>query len=199
MIISAQIRKKFPNRVPVIVTPLSDKTPPITKSKFLVPDEMTMGQFLHTLRKYIPTLLEEQAIFLFHNNRAVRTSSMVSELFPDNDDVLRIKFSLENCFGGGGFFTKRFITPITQQVGQVTCDIYKRVGLTIGSTGFVFIVMWFVIGMCYIKSGQDTYSKRLYESITYSTLAALPVLVYMWIRLLHVPLLRLCPTATMSF
>ena len=63
---SASIRAKHPDRIPVIVEKRSADAslPEIDKKKFLVPSDLTVGQFVYVIRKRIK-LAPEQAIFLF--------------------------------------------------------------------------------------------------------------------------------------
>ena len=96
------LHEKFINRIPFIVTPYNPHTdPPIKKSKFLVPRDMPIGHFLHTLRTYIPKLSSEHAIFLFYKNKIVKTTCLASEIDSgtNRDEVLHLCYHLENCFG----------------------------------------------------------------------------------------------------
>ena len=94
--------KNFPDRVPVLVdkvykSPLSD----INKHKFLVPSDITVGKFLHELRKHI-TVTSEQAIFLLINNTFPHTSSLISTIYhahKNEDNFLYITYAGENVFG----------------------------------------------------------------------------------------------------
>ena len=63
---SASIRAKHPDRIPVIVEKRQRDAslPDIDKKKFLVPSDLTVGQFVYVIRKRIK-LAPEQAIFLF--------------------------------------------------------------------------------------------------------------------------------------
>merc|ERR1712012_1105172 len=63
-----KIRRKYPNRVPVIV----EKAPKarlgdLDKKKSLVPSDLTVGQFYFLIRKRI-SLRPEDALFFFVNN-----------------------------------------------------------------------------------------------------------------------------------
>uniref|UniRef100_A0A8C5X896 GABA type A receptor-associated protein n=1 Tax=Malurus cyaneus samueli TaxID=2593467 RepID=A0A8C5X896_9PASS len=71
-----KIRKKYPDRVPVIV----EKAPKarigdLDKKKYLVPSDLTVGQFYFLIRKRIH-LRAEDALFFFVNNlsRSGKTS-----------------------------------------------------------------------------------------------------------------------------
>lgn len=98
-----QVRFKFPTRIPVIVekAPGSD-VPEIDKHQFLVPSDLSMGQFGYVIRKRL-TLKKEQAIFLFCNNSIPPTSALMSQVYnkyrDKEDGLLYIIFAGENTFG----------------------------------------------------------------------------------------------------
>jgi GABA(A) receptor-associated protein len=60
-----RIRQKYPDRIPVICEKV-DKSdiPTIDKKKYLVPADLTVGQFVYVIRKRIK-LSPEKAIFIF--------------------------------------------------------------------------------------------------------------------------------------
>ena len=75
--------------------------PEIDKTKFLVPMDLTVGQFIYVIRKRIQ-LSPEKAIFLYVNNVLPPTSSLMSQIFEeqkDEDGYLYITYSGENTFG----------------------------------------------------------------------------------------------------
>jgi len=97
-----KIREKFPDRVPIIVenAPRSD-LPELDKKKYLVPKDISVGQFVAILRKRI-TLPPEKAIFIFVNNTLPPTSQLigqVDERHRDKDSFLYFTISGENTFG----------------------------------------------------------------------------------------------------
>ena len=100
---SSCIRKKYPDRIPVIVEKLSSSDiETIDKKKFLVPADLTLGQFLYVIRKRIQNLKPEQAIFIFINNSLVSQTSLMSQLYKehhDTDGFLYAVYSGENTFG----------------------------------------------------------------------------------------------------
>ena len=63
-----RIRAKYPDRIPVICEK-ADRSdiPDIDKKKYLVPADLTVGQFIYVIRKRIK-LPPERAIFIFVNN-----------------------------------------------------------------------------------------------------------------------------------
>ena len=101
---SASIREKHPDRVPVIVEKRAgDRAlPDIDKKKFLVPADLSVGQFMYVIRKRIK-LSPEQAIFLFVAQGtlppSVSTLQSVYDQHKDEDGFLYMTYSGENFFG----------------------------------------------------------------------------------------------------
>ena len=100
---STKIRDKYPNRIPLIVnknpkcTNLSD----ITKKKYLVPIDLTVGQFIYVIRNRIK-LPPEQALFVFVNETLPPTSQTIKDLYEnhaDEDGFLYMIYTGENVFG----------------------------------------------------------------------------------------------------
>ena len=100
---SENIRKKYPNRIPVIVEKSSKckDINEIDKNKFLVPEDLTIGQFIFVIRKRLK-ITPEKALFIFINNKLVPTHSLMSQIYSDEkdeDNFLYIDYSSENTFG----------------------------------------------------------------------------------------------------
>ena len=98
-----RILENYPTRIPVICekNPNAKSTPDIDKSKYLVPDDLTVSQFVYVIRKRIK-LAPEQAIFVFINNTIPPASSTFKEIYStcaDTDGFLYMLYSLENTFG----------------------------------------------------------------------------------------------------
>ena len=99
-----KIRAKYPDRVPVIVkkSPNSSDTPDIDKHKYLVPNDLTVGQFQYVLRKRLK-LSPDKALFIFVNNSVPPTSALMSTIYDDardeNTKFLFVVYSLESTFG----------------------------------------------------------------------------------------------------
>ena len=97
---SRRILLKYPDRIPVIVE-CGKNVPSIDKHKYLVPRDLTAGQFLYVLRKRME-LKPEQALFLFVENILPPTSSTLSEIYnkyKEEDQYLYITLQEENTFG----------------------------------------------------------------------------------------------------
>ena len=102
---SKKIINEYPNRIPIICEKSIDMKntdiPDIKKSKYLVPIDLTISQFLYIIRNRIK-LPAEKAIFLFIGGTIPSSSSLVSEIYShckDDDGFLYITYSGENVFG----------------------------------------------------------------------------------------------------
>lgn len=100
---SSRIMKKYPSRVPVICERAgTTDIPLIDKRKYLVPDDLVMGQFMHVIRRRLK-LDPAKAIFLFINNRVMPSSSTaLAAIYHEHknaDGFLYITYSGENTFG----------------------------------------------------------------------------------------------------
>lgn len=114
---SEQIRIRYPDRIPVICDAFVAKsqaqfknpTPQIDKIKYLVPTNLTMGEFLFIIRKRL-SLSAEQALFILINNTVVKAQSPISEIYSEHkneDGFLYVKYTCEATFGSIWEFGKR--------------------------------------------------------------------------------------------
>lgn len=99
---SKKITDKYPDRIPVIVEKQeSSDVVDIDKNKFLVPCDLTVGQFVYVIRKRMK-MPPEKAIFIFVNNQIPMQSAFMSSIYDqyrDNDGFLYVKYAGENTFG----------------------------------------------------------------------------------------------------
>lgn len=99
---SLRVLNKYNGRIPVICEQMKNSTlNEMDKKKFLVPNNLTIGQFIFILRKRIK-LSESQALFLFVNNTLVPigdTFKKIYDIHKDRDLFLYILYSGENTFG----------------------------------------------------------------------------------------------------
>ena len=99
-----RIMKKYPDRVPVIISrnPNSKTTPEIDKCRFLVPVDLTVGQFMYVIRKRLQ-LSPEKALFLFIDNAVACNTELMCKVYNDSHDkadhFLYAIYSCENTFG----------------------------------------------------------------------------------------------------
>ncbi|XP_061582291.1 microtubule-associated proteins 1A/1B light chain 3C [Cololabis saira] len=98
------ILSKFPNKLPVIVERyIREQTLPLLdKTKFLVPFELTLGQFLCLLRNKI-ALESSESLFLLVAERSMSCmSSSMGEVYTryrDMDGFLYITYASQEMFG----------------------------------------------------------------------------------------------------
>lgn len=97
-----QILLRYPDRIPVIVEKSKNSNlPDLDKHKFLVPRNLTIGQFIYVIRKRIK-LDSDQAVFVFINNTLPPTSALLSEIYKEHKDesgFLVVFYSSETTFG----------------------------------------------------------------------------------------------------
>lgn len=95
--------KKYPTRTCVFLEKsASSKLPAIDKNKFLVPNDLTVGQMMHVIRKRL-RISPSQGIFLFTENNAVpMTLQSIGELYKTHanaDGFLYMTYNVEDTFG----------------------------------------------------------------------------------------------------
>uniref|UniRef100_A0A7N2LEJ3 Autophagy-related protein n=1 Tax=Quercus lobata TaxID=97700 RepID=A0A7N2LEJ3_QUELO len=115
---AARIREKYPDRIPLdkiktdaapklksrkVIVEKAERSdiPNIDKKKYLVPADLTVGQFVYVIRKRIK-LSAEKAIFIFVDNVLPPTGAIMSTIYDDKrdgDGFLYVTYSGENTFG----------------------------------------------------------------------------------------------------
>ena len=73
----------------------------IDKKKYLVPADLTAGQFVYVIRKRLK-LAPEQAIYLFINGTIPPTAALMNTIYQehkDTDGFMYMTYSGENVFG----------------------------------------------------------------------------------------------------
>ena len=99
-----RIMCKYPDRIPVILqrNKNSKNTPEIDKNKYLVPADLTMGQFLYIIRKRLQ-MSPEKALFMFVDNTVSCNTDLICKVYTEfhdrEDHFLYITYSSENTFG----------------------------------------------------------------------------------------------------
>ncbi|KAF3495519.1 hypothetical protein DY000_02054045 [Brassica cretica] len=119
---AARIREKYPDRIPLndhlrvmivthfvcvcgiqVIVEKAEKSdiPTIDKKKYLVPADLTVGQFVYVIRKRIK-LSADKAIFIFVDNVLPPTGALMSAVYEEKkeeDGFLYVTYSGENTFG----------------------------------------------------------------------------------------------------
>ena len=98
---STSIIAKYPERIPIICERLTTKVPEIDRSKYLCPNDLSLGNLVYVIRKRIK-IAPEEAIYLFINERILPVSNILGEIYEkhkDEDGFLYIKYDSEATFG----------------------------------------------------------------------------------------------------
>ena len=100
---SSRVLEKYPDRIPVICEKnyKNTNTPVIDKNKYLIPNDLTVGQFMYVIRKRL-LLTPEKAIYFFIKGMIPPTSQYIYDIYDnykDDDGFLYINYSCENTFG----------------------------------------------------------------------------------------------------
>lgn len=111
------LRQNHPDRILVIVDRVDTKTPKLKENRFLVPKEMTrtekgeklteptsVGHLLHILRRYVPSLSPDKALFLSicGKNILPPIQSSLSQIYAEHqerDGFLYMTVMMESTFG----------------------------------------------------------------------------------------------------
>lgn len=98
-----RVKEQYPDKIPIIceVDQKNSSVIRLKRMKYLVPDSLTVGQFLYVLRKQM-TLKSEEAIFIMINNTLPPTAAMMSQIYhthKDEDGFLYFFLCKENTFG----------------------------------------------------------------------------------------------------
>ena len=100
---SERILTKYPDRLPIIVerNKKDKRVPDIDKTKFLVPLDLTIGQFVYVVRQRIK-LNASQSLFLFVNGILPCTSELLVTTYKNHKDMdgfLYVTYMSEETFG----------------------------------------------------------------------------------------------------
>ncbi|XP_066144547.1 microtubule-associated proteins 1A/1B light chain 3C-like isoform X2 [Euwallacea fornicatus] len=99
------IRTRFPNKIPVIVQKYwkDNELPQLDKSKFLVPQDITMSQFQTIIRNRMH-MGQSQALYLLVNERSMLSLSLtLGEVYTEHagpNGFLYITYASQEVFGG---------------------------------------------------------------------------------------------------
>lgn len=98
------IRKKFPTKIPVIVERYQREAilPVIEKSKFLVPQELTMMNFAIIIKNRLGIPNSRAFYFVINNQSMASTSRTICEVYKehkDEDGFLYMTYASQEMFG----------------------------------------------------------------------------------------------------
>ena len=99
-----RIMNKYQKKIPIIVEKSNNYSdlPDIDRSKYLVPDDLTMAEFMYVIRKRIH-ITPDKSIFMFVENFGMApTSYTIKQIYEeakDKDGFLYVKYCGESTFG----------------------------------------------------------------------------------------------------
>lgn len=102
LIESNKIKKKYPDRIPVIIEKEeSSELPSLTQIKYLSPINITIGELMMVVRKRMH-IKEKESIFFYNKETMLSNSQLVCHLYEtckEEDGFLYITYSNEKTFG----------------------------------------------------------------------------------------------------
>lgn len=99
---TTKIIQKYPDRVPIYIENDKNCRFKISKHKFLVPIDLTFGQFLMIVRQHIDVNPNEALFIFIGNSNFVALGTYIGTVyrkFKDEDGYLYIRYKNENTFG----------------------------------------------------------------------------------------------------
>ncbi|CAM4731222.1 unnamed protein product [Leuciscus chuanchicus] len=130
----AGIRTKFPTKIPVIIERYQREKylPPLDKTKFLVPQELTMTQFVTIIRNRM-TLMPNQAFYLLINNSGIASMSLtMAQLYKDHKDedgFLYMTYASQEMFGHCQAYNNRSAAAVMNCGLQVALLLFERISV----------------------------------------------------------------------
>lgn len=98
---SQTIKKKYPDKIPVIINECYDEIRDRVRRKMLLQIDMTVGQFMHSVRTKF-TIKPEESVLIFVNNSMPPSTELINNLYEkykDKDGFLYVTLMKENVFG----------------------------------------------------------------------------------------------------
>lgn len=98
------IRKKFPTKIPVVVERYQREAylPTMSKTKFLVPQELTIMNFAIIIKNRLRLPASRAFYFVIDNQSMASTSRTVAEIYKehkDEDGFLYMTYASQEMFG----------------------------------------------------------------------------------------------------
>lgn len=101
---ASRILEKYPDRIPMIIerSNACKNIDEIDRQKYLVPCDLTMGQFMFVIRKRIKLDSSQGLYFYVNRNNMVTSSEIISNVYhnhKDKDGFLYVEYAGESTFG----------------------------------------------------------------------------------------------------
>jgi len=121
------IRTRFPNKIPVIVQKYwkDNQLPQLDKSKFLVPQDITMSQFQTIIRNRM-RMTQNQALYLLVNERTMMSLSLtLGEIYSEHagpNGFLYVTYASQEAFGS----TEQFNLEEIEYKEKIDTNIHEN-------------------------------------------------------------------------
>ena len=97
-----RIITKYPDRIPVICERKTLDAPELDRKKYLVPKDLTLGNFMYIIRKRVK-ISPEKSLYLFIDGNIVTLTTLMSVVYEQymnkDDNFLYIEYATESTFG----------------------------------------------------------------------------------------------------
>ena len=94
---SDRIMKKYPNRIPIIIEKADEcQLNDIDKTKYLVPNDLNMNQFVYIIRKRIK-LDNSQSIFFIVGNNICPSNTPLFNIYEEHKDEDGFLYIIYTC------------------------------------------------------------------------------------------------------
>ncbi len=92
--------EKYPDRVPIIIK-CHEKTLDLVRTKFLVPNNFSLGELMVVVRRYLKNLRPSEALYTFFNGKMYPQCAMISQIFAVEQKNYHLTMILckESVFG----------------------------------------------------------------------------------------------------
>lgn len=96
---SEAIMRKYPDKIPVICTPIN--APNIIKNKYLVSVDVNIMYLLFVIRQNMKASQDQGLFFIINNTIPSSSDRMISlyDMHKDPDGFLYINYTMESVFG----------------------------------------------------------------------------------------------------
>ncbi|OCT81733.1 microtubule-associated proteins 1A/1B light chain 3B [Xenopus laevis] len=99
-----RVKNRFPYKIPVIVerSPREKRLPRLEKIKFLVPPEITMGQFVNTIRCKLPLPPSHSLCVVVGGRELASLAMTMCQVYSENrdqDGFLYLSYMSQDVFG----------------------------------------------------------------------------------------------------
>lgn len=99
-----KLKERYPDKTSIICerSPSESRLQSLDKNKYLVPNDLTFGQFKYVIRKRMKLDPSVAIFFLYHDNSMPLDTMLISQVYDerrDEDGHVYLLYSSENTYG----------------------------------------------------------------------------------------------------